>query len=434
MKKYKINTDKFFLWNLFFFVRYALSGQIFWSIILYSVFSFSFTVNTDAISFPVNISIITLIFVYKFTFDILAETARGNMSPFPNNSHLVSNEVFLKVIFISLMIEMLSYLIDEKGYGLNVKMVFLAIATFIIPAVYMIIAFTDSLMMAFNPLKLFKIIATSFFSYFIFVLFWTGSTLFHELVIDVQAHRYLPFIANDMVSAFFKYVILVINFHIMGYLAFQNRDSFNLEFLGFRNIDENQLDVSYSKINPVHEKILKLIKFEEYPQALKLIEDLQNNGDNSTRLQELKDRVETEQKYNPTNLDIGKRVHKYLNASERRKAFNLVVEQIQSGKQYIEAKPIDISRLIEFAVIINQTKYIPHLVKDFHEKYPYHEDIVRNYFILVKVLYKDRKTRPQAKKLLLELIEKYPNDRHMKEIKAWYKGLKLIEKIPKIVN
>lgn len=434
MEKVQVDTSRFFLLNLFYFVRYALSGQILWSTILYSVFSFSFTITTESITIPLHLGIIVLLFVYKFVFDILAETARGNMSPFPNKSYLVSNEIFLKVIFISLMIEMISYLIDEKGYGSNLKMIFIAFSTFIIPAAYMVLAFTDSLVMALNPVRIFKIIGAMFFSYFIFVLFWFGSKLLYEFVIEVSVREYLPAIIGEMVSAFFKYVILVINFHIIGYLAFQNRKSFDLEFLGFKNVDKDCIDVSYKNVNPAYNSIRKHFKFEEYDQALRVINDLQKNGDSSVELYNLKIQVEAAKEDDPTNIDVGRRVHKYLNANERRKAFNLVLEQLKSGRKYVEAKPYDVSRLIEFATIINHTEYIPHLVKGFHEKYPYHPDIVRNYFALVKALYKNRKTRPQAKKILLELIQDYPHDRYLPEIKAWYKGLKLIERIPKIIN
>ena len=220
----------------------------------------------------------------------------------------------------------------------------------------------------------------------------------------------------------------------MGYLVFQNRYLYDLEYLGFKNIDDDILKVKYNKIVTTHEEVKKHIRFHEFDNALNLIADLQRNGDYSPELEELKQQAETRKKYTPTNMDVADRAHTYLNANKRREAFHLVINHIKSGNEYTEVAAFDISRLVQYAMITNQTEYVAHFVRGFHEKYPYHEDIVRNYFSLVQVLYKNRKTRAKAKELLLTLIEDYPNDRYMPEILSWYKGLKLIEKAPKIVN
>ncbi|MCB1604664.1 MAG: hypothetical protein KDI59_08460 [Xanthomonadales bacterium] len=433
-KEAYIDTRKFFLFNIWYFIRFALSGQVVFTLIFYSIFSIHLDTNNYTIIISYLVNLVFLALFYNFAFEVLVESARGNMSPLFDKSYPVSDEVFLKVAFLSLMIEMILFLIAEKGYGEQVAYSFQILTTFITPAIFMVLALTDSLLLAFHPRVLIKVIGASFSSYIVFVLFWFGASKLYDSVINIYAYEYLPVFANQVVSVFFKFLLLIINFHIMGYLVFQNRYLYDLEYLGFKNIDDDILKVKYNKIVTTHEEVKKHIRFHEFDNALNLIADLQRNGDYSPELEELKQQAETRKKYTPTNMDVADRAHTYLNANKRREAFHLVINHIKSGNEYTEVAAFDISRLVQYAMITNQTEYVAHFVRGFHEKYPYHEDIVRNYFSLVQVLYKNRKTRAKAKELLLTLIEDYPNDRYMPEILSWYKGLKLIEKAPKIVN
>lgn len=427
-KEVRINTRSLFIFNLFYFIKYVFSGQVFTTLLVYSIFSIYLDFATYAEVISMILHVVFLSLVYKFAFDILADTARGNMSPFVKKNYLVNNDVFIKVIFIGLMIEMITFVITDKGYGADVKLIFIVVSTIFTPAVFMIIALTDSLLMAFNPLRIFRIISASFISYVLFVAFWAGTQLFHELIIRPYAYEYLPIVVEQIVSNFFKYTLIVMNFHIMGYLIFQNRDELDLHFIGFKAVEEHDVLIKYSIVVPAHETVKKLLKNDEPEQALSIVEELQENGDASPELQGLHEKAKEQKSYSPTNLDISRRVHKHLNLNNRRKAYYIAIDHIKSGEEYHPESPFDISRLIQFAVIIDKTDHIAHLLKDFHLKYPYHEDIVLNYFTLSKVLYKDRKTRKKAKELLVELVTTYPSDKSMPDIKAWLKGLNSISK------
>ena len=425
-KVFKLNTKKSFLLNLPHFVKYSISGQVFISVLLCTIFSVSveYSQLTQVVSLIANF--LALAFIYKLAFDVMADVARGNMSPFVKKNFLVADEVIIKVVFISLMIEMIAFMIIEKGYGYDTKLIFIAVTIFLMPAIYMLIALTDSLLIAFNPLKLMKVISFSVTQYFLFVIFQILLKFILEAVIKPSAIDYLPPYVEQIVFISFKYVLLIINFQIMGYLIFQNRFKFHLEDIGFKIIKNDDLQVEYTNIVAAHENIKKHLLDDEPDRALSIAIELMSNGDKSQELQDLHAKALKQKIYTPNNLDISDRVHKHLNNRNPRKAYSIVIEHIKSDKIFLEKSAFDISRLIQFAIISNQTKYIAFLLKDFHIKYPYHEDIVLNYFELAKVLYKDRKTRKKSKIILQFLIDKYPNDRSLPEIKAWYKGLKLI--------
>ncbi len=372
------------------------------------------------------INSLALAFVYKLAFDVMSDAARGNMSPFVTRNFLVADEVIIKVVFISLMIEMIAYLLIEKGHSSDVKLVFLVATTFALPSVYMLIALTDSLLIALNPAKFLKVISISFIQYLLLVIFWVAVKGIYESVIQPFMILYLPIYLEQMVFLFIKYALLIINFQIMGYLIFQNRYKYHLEDLGFKEVVNDDVLVKYDNIVPAHENIKEYLKNDEPERALSVANELMENGDFSQVLKALQKEAEVQSKYTPTNVDISDRVNKYLNNNNPRKAYHIAINHIELGNLYLEKSPFDISRLIRFAVQSNQTKYIKLFLKNFHIKYPYHEDIVLNYFQWAKVLYKERKTRHQAKEIIQFMADNYPNDRTLPEVLGWYKGFKLM--------
>ncbi len=365
--------------------------------------------------------------VYKFAFDILADTAKGNMKPNVRQNYLVTNVVAIKVAVIGLLTEGLLLWLRLKGYHES-RLILMAVFTFVTPAIYMILALSNALLMALNPLKVLKLIVTMPLSYSGFVAFWLATSAVQEWIINPSLSHLLPDLPFVVISAFFEYGLLFLNFHIMGYIVFQNRKALNLEGIGFERIDDDHLSIQTVVINPFYERIKRLLSEDDAPQALAMVIDLQKNGDTSSELQDLYQQAMQKKLYTPTNIEVGHKVHTYLNHKKDSKAFDLVRKHIDAGKDFIEASPEDINRLIHCAVEKNRADYVVHLVKDFHKKYLYHADIVPNYFLLAKVLYEDTTTRGESKAILVGLINKYPQDNAIAEVKAWLKGLELMEK------
>jgi hypothetical protein len=212
----------------------------------------------------------------------------------------------------------------------------------------------------------------------------------------------------------------------MGYIIFQNRHDFDLVGLGFEAVHDDEIVIETVITNPIYQRIQNLLADDEAGQALSIIAELQTNGDNSAELNDMY-LIAIEMKlYTPTNLDIANKIHQWLLNKENKRAFDKVVEHIAGGNDYIETSPEDINQLITYAVQINNTEPVKTLVSGFRDKYPYHADIVPNYFILAKVLYNNKATRQESKELLVELVQKYPQDKHISEVKAWLKGVMML--------
>ena len=420
-----INTRKLFIFNLHHFIKYVFGGQVLPMIAIFAATFVFMPFSTLAFAF---IYIIVMMMVYKLAFDVLADTASGNMSPMVRENYLVTNAVAIKVAVIAVLIEVVLMVLKTKGYSSQIQLFFLAFSTFVTPAIYMSLALSNSLRVAFNPIKLFSMIKTMHISYFLFVAFWLATIMFHERIINPFIFDHLPVFINGIVSSFIEFSLLILNFHIMGYILFQNRSALDLKSIGIDAIDDDEIVIDAVETNPIHENIKRLLADDEVERALAMVIELKNSGDNSLELKELAKKAMDMKMYSPSNLDVAEKIHRRLRDGLDSKALSLLISHLDAGKEYVETSPEDVKSLVEYAIVANKPHYIPALIKDFHKKYPYHADIVPNYFLLAKTLYNDRITRDKSKELLNYIIEKYPGDAYIAEVKAWYKGILLIER------
>jgi len=294
----------------------------------------------------------------------------------------------------------------------------------------MSLAITDSLPRAMNPLVLFKIIKTAYIHYFIFVLFWVASNYLLEHLISPLAFDLLPVFINGIIVSFIKYSLLLINFQIMGYILYQHRREFDLhQIAGFYPLDEVYIKAEVEKeINPYHERVKALLLDDDVDLAISMIVELQHSGDHSSDLEKLHKKALRKKSEESNPYQISQKIHLQIEKKQYKRAFDKVVEILESEKPFVEYSAEDINPLLQHALIVNKLEYIPQLVDDFEEKYPNHPDIVANYFILAKDIYRVRENRGQSKSIIERLIKNYPNDAMMPELKAWYQGMKLIEK------
>jgi len=256
VKPIQIDTKKLFIFNMGHFIRYLFSGHVLPILLVFSVLFLIISIN-------ILFYLIVILMVYKFAFDVLVDTARGNMSPDVRQNYLVTNVVGIKVAFMAIFIEaILLYMKIKQVDGLYIYL-FVISTTFLTPAIFMILALTNSIKMAFNPIIFIKLVKSCFTSYVIFALFWTFSEILYQRGINPLLIKYLPVYVNGIVSSFINYALIVLNFHIMGYILFQNRSELNLEDIGFSKIEGDVITIKTIEINPIYQRIKDLIADDE---------------------------------------------------------------------------------------------------------------------------------------------------------------------------
>lgn len=424
-----VDTRLLFVFNLHHFIKYLFSWEI---MPFLAIFSFAFILMPFSTLMFGIVKILVLLMVYKMAFDVLADVARGNMTPTAKHNYLVSNAVGVKVAMLVLLIELTKIWLEGSDSFKSYTQDFTILMTFITPAIYMSLAITDSLPRSLNPLVLFKIIKTAYISYFLFVLFWMASIYLRETIINPFIFDYLPNFIDGIITSFIEFSLLMINFQIMGYILYQNRREFELhQIAGFYALDDDILipakDEKDPEINPYHERIKSLLVDDNIELAMSMVVELQQDGDNSPELVKLYQRAMDKKLNDSTPYAVAQKVHILISKKQDKKAFEKVVEQFEHEKPYVEHSANDIYPLLEYAMSVNKLEYIPKLIHKFVEKYPNHMDTVANYFILAKAIYRVRENRWESKAIIEKLIKNFPNDPLMSEIKAWYKGMQLIE-------
>lgn len=425
-KAVKVNTKLLFLFNLHHFLKYIASWEI---MPFLAIFSIAYIIMPlSPLIFGV-VYLFIILMVYKLAFDVLADIARGHLKPTIKHNYLVSNVVGIKVALLALLIELTKMWLEKSSEFSDYTQDFIILSTFVTPAIYMSLAITNSLLHAMNPITIFKIIKTSYISYFLFVVFWILTLFLHDKIINPFLIHSFPNFINGIISSFIEYSLLLLNFQIMGYILFQNRVEFGLyEIAGFYSTTDDLVTVKEEQFNPYHRRIQNLLADDEPEQALAMATELQKDGDGSAELVRLYQQALQKKLHQPSVQEIAEKVHLFVRKNKTKRAFDLVYDLFEENKVFVEKSGNDIYPLLKHALSVNKIEYVKHLVKNFDKKYPKHSDLVANYFILAKVIYRNKENRWECKIILEKLIKNYPNDPMINEIKAWHKGMKLMQK------
>ncbi len=428
MNKNKIaHTDKFFLKSLAVFFSYVNSKQIFPMLLLLGG-GYVFTL------LPSILGLIALFMLYGLAFklavDVLIETANGNMNPGDYQSSFDAKNIILQFVLVGLI--QVGILIWLKYFVLDGLLIvaYILVSTFITPAVFMVLSITSSLTSALNPVIIFKLIKPWFFTYLVFVGFWLVIEIIQTYVVEPFCAT-LPSIFGGIIAHFVKFYFLILNFHIMGFLIYQHRESFGFEAKSDEspNDPNSSLGSEQSGDNPIHDRIRNLITMGNLRQAAAIIKELKEDGDKSQELEKLEVLLSSNNKFNEVeNLTKAEQIHKLISDKKIGSAFQLYQQMNLAEEKYSEVEPEDVTSLAHYAFQSQKYSVLINILKFFHNKYPNHMDIVPNYFLIAQVLYQNDKTKEQAIIMLKKLIKKYPSHKQVPELISWLKGTELLNK------
>lgn len=425
MKKNKgADTKKFFLKNLPKFLAYVNSKQILPMVLLLGG-GYVFTLLPSLLG-PIALFVLYAL-AFKLAVDVLVETANGNMLPGDYQSSFEAKNILIQFVIVGLL--QTGMLIWLKYFVLDSLLIitYIIVSTFITPAVFMVLSITSSLSSALNPLIIIKLIKPWFFTYLIFVVFWLFEEMLLTFIIDPFTAK-LPSLFGGVVSHLIKFYVLILNFHIMGFLIFQHRHSFGFDAKIDRNSDSlDSLSREEPNENPIYVRIKSLIAMGDFNQAKAIIAEMRKESDTSEELSKienlLRDKLGQKEIKHRSNAE---KIHQFIKENRPGKAFQVYQQMLLNQEKFNAIDATDITNLVHSAYQAQRFSQVVNLLKFFHNKYPNHEDIVPNYFLMVQVLFQNEKTKEQAKTLLDKLIKKYPNHKLIPQLESWRKGIKLM--------
>ncbi|VAW39045.1 hypothetical protein MNBD_GAMMA01-1918, partial [hydrothermal vent metagenome] len=329
------------------FIAYVNSKQVLPMIILLAG-GYIFTL------LPSILGIIALFILYalayKLAVDVLIETANGNMSPGDYQSSFEAKDILIKFILVGLLQTGLLLWLRFFVKDPLIIVVYLVFSTFITPAIFMVLSITTSIFSALNPVTIIRLIKPWFLSYLVFVGFWLVLEFTQTYGIEPLATK-IPGIFGEILAQFFKFFILILNFHIMGFLIYQNRKLIGFETrFNVETEESDKINFEPPDINPIHARIRHLLAAGDLVQAQAIITDIKQEGDDSEDLRDLEllaFEVNNGEDIKP--LSDSEKVHQLISQNKTGEAFKVYYQLILDKKTYREKEPTDISALVKYA-------------------------------------------------------------------------------------
>ncbi len=428
MAQTKTDPDKFFLKNLFYFVDYVMSQRL--------LIVMAALIAIGGIVFIAPLSILFLPFlliavVLKFSVDILLSSAEGSFDP----DDISFSDAGYGIVFQFIVIGILMGYLASKAIEINsTSLNFLVYFVFplITPAIYMVLAYTGSLLEALNPLTIIRFIKPWFVTYVLFALFYLLTQYLQERGVVAVLSNSLSFKMMYVITVSIMIFFTFLNFHIMGFLIYQNfneqgEEIGTLEAEGGNQSSNNTTGNAPSFDNPIYNRIQSLIQSEETDEALAIIKELQKDGDDSQELQKFK-QLATVAAANKAEAPVAQRIHDLVLKNKLGQAFSLLQEVYANKEPYLETAEKDLTLLAKHAYQSGKFPLVLKILNGFNKKYPNSQDIVPNYYLVAQILYKNPQTQAKALAILHGLIKKYPQHGMMTEIKSWTKGIELMNK------
>lgn len=437
-------TDKFFLNNLFSFVIYVLNPRfLFIMAVMIALGSLIFVAPYAGIF----LNLLVLAVSFKFAVDILRTTSEGFFNPddvsFSENEYIVVVQVIVIGIILNYLTE---YAFSANNNGISLLVVIGL--QFIMPAIYMVLAYSGSFLQALNPVTLIRFIKPWFFTYTIFTLFYLFTIYLESQGIFMVLISFMPYKLIYFISAFIMVFFLFLNFHIMGFLIYQNfnEDGDSDEVPNNSDSGSSDTDRSYTNnsnrktsneggsdssinANPIYTRINNLIKSKTTDEALAIIQELQKEGDDSTELEVYKQQALFISNEN-FKLPVAEHIHNLIVQNKIGTAFKLLEEIYVNKDTYTETHESDLGKLADHAFNSQKFSLVLKLLHGFSKKHPHSHEIVPNYYLVAQVLYKHPKTKSKSIAILNGLIKKYPNHEKIHELKSWAKGIELMQNKP----
>lgn len=421
------NQEKFFLNNLFQFVIYVLNPRFL--IVMAGLIGLGSIILIAPFA-GVLLNLLVMAVSFKFAVDILLTTSEGSFDPEDVSFSSENYSVVIQIIVIGIVIDYLSdYAFSTSNSAVSLLIIYGI--QFIMPAIYMVLAYSGSLLEALNPITLIRFIKPWFVTYVIFSLFYL-LTIYLETqgIISVMMNA-VSFKVMYIVSVFIMIFFLFLNFHIMGFLIYQNfnedDDTDGVVLTATDSSDTNNHQTnSATNANPIYARIEKLIKTQTTVEALAIINELQKDGDDSAELQSYKQQALVIEQ-NKAEVPIGEQIHTLIKQNKVGTAFKLLEEIYTNNETYFEACESDLGTLAKHAFSSQKFPLVIKLLNGFHKTYPNSQELVPNYYLIAQVLYKNPKTQSKALAILNGMIKKYPNHEKIPELKSWAKGIELMQ-------
>ncbi len=374
------------------------------------------------------VTVLVLVALYKFAFEVLRATANGHMEP-PENALDMEESVgrqgvmlqgaFIVLAFLSFIVG--GVLLGEDGIWFGIAVSLLLLLGW--PGACMSLAIDQNFWHALNPGTWMQIMSRLGWPYFLafglMALIFLSSANAQSLVQGV-----LPLLIGLPVLYFISGYALLATFHLMGYLIWQYQDE-----LGYTP-DTPHAPLSNPNADPdqaVLDDVAQMIRDGETDMAYETLRaHLRERG--GTEALHTQYRKLLRLRADSTELiRHGREWLPMLLAQDREKAaVELCRELVELDPTFVVNDAESNTRLAKRAAALGQTQLALRLINGFHKRHPKSADIPEMYLLAARLLSERMGKDAEAKALLMQIRTAYPDHPLQPQIDAL---LKLIESV-----
>lgn len=365
------------------------------------------------------IELLLLIAFVKYGYVVLEHSAKGYADPPSSGGGNLLGDLVLpfKQVMLLFCFSFANYAIYDL-VGNVASHVFYILVTVALPASTMVLAVEYSFFKALNPVFLATMIRRIGVPYFILFFFLLTLSSGSGIAFDLLRDR-LPEIAYVPVLNFLLMYFGLIMFSMMGYVIYQYHEQ-----LGFPIEVEPEGAMPDSEANrtanPALQEIEILLQEGKFTEAL--------NG------------LEHQIKLSPGDLELRDRLHKLLISlgdKERTRQYDgeylsrLLAEKKATRAMEVfrecqrlapDCRPANPAHVHDLAVLLRgngEYKLVLALLNNFHNTFPNHPDIPRNYLLAAQIMAEKFNQDENARKILDYLIGRYPDHALAGEIRGY---------------
>lgn len=358
----------------------------------------------------------------KYSFSALRATAKGTLVAPPISHETVSSElgqVFKQFVLYGVLVVAAVYLAARVGPVAGG--IFSFAALLYVPAMIIMLAASNSLFAALNPMLFGPLafrIGTGYLIMYFFLTILAGAPT--ALWLSVLQH--LPESLRSFLSLFAFNFYTIITYHLMGYVILQYHDEigYEVEYDDFREAGDTDKDREASPEQHLLSRVNILIKEGALDEALELIRV-------KFRYEPLTDPELTERYFDLVQLKNRADILRDRGAEMLRLLIDAKRKQ-KAGEVYVALSAADPSfapdsgDLFKIAGWLNETgKYRESLgaYNRFVKSNPEHESLPMAYFAAAR-LFNERLGKPEkARETLLWMQKKYPHHELMPHVRSY---------------
>jgi hypothetical protein len=365
------------------------------------------------------LNLLITVALYKFAAEVLWRTANGKMTPpeiVGSDSNLGWLQVQVQIVLWLLII--LSIFILGPALG-TIAVIFIALGA---PGAMMSAAIEQSLGRAINPATWIAMMTRLGWPYFVVALL-CGVFMLSEANAQAFVVPHLPALLAVIVFYAISHYVTIATFHLMGYLVYQYHDELGFEVEAAPELPRRP-GVGADADQQLLDEAEALVREDRTVDAEALLREQINTRGGSPALH---------QRYRKLlglrgDVDALRRhTNEYLNVliaqDDLRRAVELVRDMQEREPAYKPTSPEYVGRIAKRAADTGQSQVALRLLSGFHKAYPKHKEIPANYLLAARLLAEKMNREDQAKVLLQQVREQFPQHALIPEVEAYLRFL-----------